>query len=47
MTEPVEAITDLLNKFKKCDPIGVIEKDTPSFISSPGNVINSIRVLDP
>jgi len=47
VTEPVEAIADLMNKFEECDPIGVIKKHTLSFISSTGDVIDSTWVLDP
>ena len=47
MTEPIEAVADLMNKLKECDPIGVIEEDTLSFVSTPGDMVNGTRVLDP
>lgn len=46
MTEPVEALANLMNKLEECDPICVIEKDTLSFIPTPSDVVDSTGVFD-
>ena len=47
MTEPVEAIANLMNKLEEYNPTCVIEKDTLSFIPTPSDVIDSTRIFDP
>jgi len=46
MTEPVEAIADLVNDLKERSPIIVIDKDVLPVVSTAGDVIDGTRVLD-
>ena len=46
MTEPVEAITDLVNDLKERNLIVVIEEDVLSIVPTTGDVVNGIWVLD-
>ena len=46
MTEPVETIADLVNDLKEHRPIGVIDKDILSGVSTAGDVVDGTWVLD-
>ena len=46
MTEPVEAIADLMNDLEERNPIIIIEKGVLPVVSTAGDVINGTRVLD-